>query len=99
MALEVNQHVARLRGFQPFQTDSAELVYEHTDPTERHFETASLNFLADLVERPEVRLVVLTGDAGHGKTSICARLLERLGRGPEDALGAIRELGTAVDPI
>ncbi|WP_457188725.1 hypothetical protein [Nocardioides sp. P5_E3] len=99
MALEINQHVARLRRFQPFQTDSAELVYEHTDPNEPHFETATLQFLADLIEQSTVRLVVLTGDAGHGKTSLCARLLERLGHEPQQALTMIRELGTATEPI
>ena len=99
MALEINQHVARLRRFQPFQTDSAELVYEHTDPNEPHFETATLPFLVELIERSTVRLVVLTGDAGHGKTSLCARLLERLGHEPEEALRMIRELGTATGPI
>lgn len=99
MALEVNQHVTRLRGLQPFQTDSAELVYEHTNPNDRHFEAAALNYLVELIERPEVRLVVLTGDAGHGKTSLCARLLERLGRAPGEALQAVQDLGTATEPV
>jgi hypothetical protein len=99
MALEVNPHVARLRRFQPFQTDSAELVYEHTDPTDRYFEAAALSYLIQLIERPEARLVVLTGDAGHGKTSLCARVLERLGRDPREALQAIQELGTDMKPI
>ncbi len=31
MALEVNTHVSRLRRFQPFQPDSAELIYEQTN--------------------------------------------------------------------
>lgn len=99
MALEVNPHVGRLRRFQPFQTDSAELVYEHTNPNDRHFEAAALSFLSELIEQPGVRLIVLTGDAGHGKTSLCARLLERLGQEPGEALQAIRGLGTAMKPV
>ncbi|GAB2566489.1 ATP-binding protein [Kribbella endophytica] len=99
MTLEVNQHVAKLRRFQPFQTDSAELVYEHTNPNDPHFEAVALEFLTDLIERPEVRLIVLTGDAGHGKTSLCARLLQRLGRDPVEAHQTIRDLDTSAEPI
>lgn len=99
MALEINRHVSRLRRFQPFQPDSAELVYELTDPKEPFFEAAALKYLAELIEQPEIKLVVLTGDAGHGKTSLCARLLERLGRSPDDAADAIRKLGNASQPL
>jgi hypothetical protein len=95
MALEVNGHVSRLRRFQPFQPDSAELVYELTDPNEPSFEVSTLGYLSELIERTGTRLVVLTGDAGHGKTSLCARLLERLGRSPVEAAEALRELGDA----
>lgn len=95
MALEVNIHVSRLRRFQPFQPDSAELIYEQTDPNEPSFRVATLSYLEQLIEMPETRLVVLTGDAGHGKTSLCARLLEALGRTPAEAAEAVRLLGDA----
>lgn len=95
MALEVNGHVSRLRRFQPFQPDSAELIYEQTDPAEPSFVVATLGYLSQLIEKPEARLIVLTGDAGHGKTSLCARLLERLGRTPVEAAEALRQLGDA----
>lgn len=93
MAVEINSHVTRLRRFQPFQPDSAELIYEQSDPREPGFEMVALNHLTSVVERPEVGLVVLTGDAGHGKTSLCARLLERLGAEPLAAASLIRDRG------
>ncbi|GEL96332.1 ATP-binding protein [Cellulomonas composti] len=99
MSLEVNGHVSRLRRFQPFQPDSAELIYEQTDPTEQSFRVSTLSYLEELIERPQTRLIVLTGDAGHGKTSLCARLLEQLGRTPLGAADAIRDLGDASAPV
>lgn len=98
MALEVNSHVSRLRRFQPFQPDSAELIYEQTDPSEQSFRVSTLGYLEQLIELPETRLIVLTGDAGHGKTSLCARLLEELGRTPQEAAEVIRVLGDASAP-
>ena len=91
MALEVNPHVKRLRQFQPFQPDSAELVYEQSDPREKRYETVALGYLALLVEEPGVKMIVLTGDAGHGKTSLCAKLLERFGMDADTAAEAIRD--------
>lgn len=93
MALEVNTHVTRLRRFQPFHPDSAELVYEQSDPKEPGFETVALGHLESIVEDPRIRIIVLTGDAGHGKTSLCARLLERLGSTPTEAASLIRAQG------
>ena len=93
MAAETNSHVTRLRRFQPFQPDSAELIYEQSDPREPGFELLALDHLATIVEDDQVRVVVLTGDAGHGKTSLCARLLERLGTDALQAAELLRTLG------
>lgn len=98
MALEINSHVSRLRRFQPFQPDSAELIYEQTDPSEQSFRVSTLDYMEQLIELPGTRLIVLTGDAGHGKTSLCARLLEQLGRTPAEAAKVIRSLGDASAP-
>lgn len=99
MALEVNPHVKRLRRFQPFQPDSAELVYEQSDPREKRYETVALGYLALLVEEPGVKMIVLTGDAGHGKTSLCAKLLERFGMDADTAAEAIRAQGDGAGPV
>jgi hypothetical protein len=72
MALEKNNHVARLLRYQPFQPDAAALVYENSGDRERGYDTVVLKYLADAVEDPSIHLIVLTGDAGHGKTSLCA---------------------------
>jgi hypothetical protein len=93
MTAEINSHVTRLRRFQPFQPDSAELIYEQSDPREPGFEMVALDHLATVVEQAGVRVVVLTGDAGHGKTSLCARLLERLGADALQAADLLRDLG------
>lgn len=99
MALEINTHVARLRRFQPFHPDSAELIYEQSDPKEAGFETVALGHIEAVVEDPTIRLIVLTGDAGHGKTSLCARLLERLGSSPVEAAALIRSRGDGSAPL
>lgn len=99
MALETNGHVSRLRRFQPFHPDSAELIYEQSDHSEPGFETRALAYLTELVEDPSVRLIVLTGDAGHGKTSLCARLIEVLGNTPSEAAERLRDKGDASEDI
>jgi hypothetical protein len=99
MGLETNQHVRRLRRFQPFQPDSAELIFEQSDPKEKGFGTRALRYLESLVEDRTVKLIVLTGDAGHGKTSLCARLLERLGMDVDAAADAIKNRGTGTEPL
>ena len=99
MAVETSQHVERLRRFQPFQQDSAELIYEHADPNEKQYDMAALRYLETVIDSDATRLIVLTGDAGHGKTSLCAQLLQRLGRTPSESAEAIRAWGDASEPI
>lgn len=93
MTLEINTHVSRLRRFQPFHPDSAELIYEQSDRAEPGFETVALNHVESVVEDRTIRMIVLTGDAGHGKTTLCARLLERFGSSPSEAAALIRDCG------
>jgi hypothetical protein len=79
MALERNAHVERLSRFQPFNADAAELVHEQADSSESGFETAAFRYVVRVIDDPSVRLVVLTGDAGHGKTHLCAQVLRACG--------------------
>jgi hypothetical protein len=79
MALERNAHVERLSRFQPFNADAAELVHEQAETSEAGFETAALRYVVQIIDEPLVRLVVLTGDAGHGKTHLCAQVLRSCG--------------------
>lgn len=59
----------------------------------------SLGYLTDAVEDPDVRLLVLTGDAGHGKTSLCAQVLSYVGMSPTEAADAVRTQGTGETAI
>jgi hypothetical protein len=90
MALEINSHVERLSRFQPFNADAAELVHEQADSTEFGFETAAYKYVVRVIEDPSVRLIVLTGDAGHGKTHLCAQVLRACGADPDSATDMIR---------
>lgn len=79
MPLEVNKHVQRIRRYQPFDADTSEMIYElQEDWTQSLFPVVTLTYLLDAIERPATKTIVLTGDAGHGKTSLCASLLAEL---------------------
>jgi hypothetical protein len=79
MPLEVNKHVQRIRRYQPFDVDTSEMIYElQADWTQSLFPVVTLSYLRDAIERPKAKTIVLTGDAGHGKTSLCASLLFEL---------------------
>lgn len=99
MALESSPHVQRLRRFQPWHPDSGELIYEQSDPNERLFRMAALHYLEGVLENAAARLVVLTGDAGHGKTSLCAEVLRGYGQDPLEVANSIRARGDASAPI
>lgn len=94
MALEVNSHIGRLHRYQPFDADSADLVFERqTDHNQPTFRVVTRDFLLAVVELSATRTVVLTGDAGHGKTSLCAGLLEDLGATKVDAAAQVERAG------
>jgi hypothetical protein len=77
----INSHVSRLGRYLPFDPRHDQIYAERADigvlPT---IETVAVRRLRELVGDPSVRVVVLTGDAGHGKTHLCRDALE-------DALG------------
>lgn len=94
MVLEANGLVGRMHRYQPFDADSADLVFERqTDHNQPTFPVVTQDYLVAVVEQPTTRTVVLTGDAGHGKTSLCASLLEALGASRDDAAGAVEKAG------
>ena len=99
MALEVNQHVTRLRRYQPFHPDSSELIYEQSNPDEATYGMKAERFLDQCLNDPSISLIVLTGDAGHGKTSLSAAALKNLGMTGKEAATAVESLGDASAPI
>lgn len=108
MPLEVNKHVQRIRRYQPFDVDTSEMIYElQADWTQSLFPVVTLDYLLKAIERPTTKTIVLTGDAGHGKTSLCASLLTSLRTDSETVTPEVRkavfrelsEAGNASRPI
>lgn len=92
-SLQINKHVGNLSRYLPFDADFDQLFEEHADPNGAHVDlpTRAQETVAALV-REGVALVILTGDAGHGKTHLCRRLLEEeIGMSRPEAFQAIRE--------
>ena len=71
-----NSHVSRLHRYLPF-TPAHDQIYEEYQRSEDtlNLPTKALGYLCDVVERG-ARLILLTGDAGHGKTHLCRRLIQ-----------------------
>ncbi|MFC9482788.1 P-loop NTPase family protein [Streptomyces griseus] len=90
MPLEVNKHVQRIRRYQPFDVDASEAIYEQADRTQSPYPVVTLEYLVSAIEQPTVKTIVLTGDAGHGKTSLCANLLAELRMGGETVPSDVR---------
>ncbi len=79
MPNEINRHVTRLNEYLPLDAGSSALFQEYVDPDDHpSLRTRALDYLEGVVDdsSSERRLIVLTGDAGHGKTHLCAKLLE-----------------------
>lgn len=108
MPLVVNKHVQQIRRYQPFDVDTSEMIYElQEDRTQSLFPVVTLEYLLKVIERPTTKTIVLTGDAGHGKTSLCASLLTALRSSPETVEAEVRkavfrdlsEAGNASRPV
>ena len=74
MQPQVSEHVEMLNAMQPFDAGFSQIYFESSSATIR-LQTRAAEALRSHIGDPEVRLVVLTGDAGHGKTYMCADLL------------------------
>lgn len=74
---KINSHVTRMNRHLPF-TPAHDQIYEEyqKDADALDIETKALDYLLKAVESG-AKLIVLTGDAGHGKTHLCRRLLEK----------------------
>ena len=83
------ERVRQLRRHLPLDANADDLYEETLGSGERlRYETKTLGFLRNLLARPERVVVVLTGNAGHGKTHMCRRLLEGDGAG-EDVMARL----------
>jgi hypothetical protein len=85
-----NNHVDRLHRYLPFSPIMDQIFEEYTSSADSlNLDTKAHDYLLASV-RSGARLVILTGDAGHGKTHLCRRLIEHhLGYSEEDARSLI----------
>jgi hypothetical protein len=96
----VNRHVERMQRYIPLDAGADQLVHELVDVEEAvDLETVADHALLDGVQTPSMRIVLLTGDAGHGKTRLCCQLLERLGYGKREAADAIRDRSDGTEDL
>lgn len=74
---KVNAHIEKLHRYLPF-SPIMEQIYEEYSQTKDSIDldTVALRYLLKIVRLKKTKIVVLTGDAGHGKTHLCRRLLE-----------------------
>ena len=86
LAPRINSHVSRLNRFLPFSVAHEQIFEEYqTGEDGLDLSTVALVYAVRAL-RAKAKCIVLTGDAGHGKTHMCRRLLEELlGYPAEDA--------------
>lgn len=86
MSERINKHVSRLNRFLPFSAEHDQIYEEYQQSDDSlSIETAALKYLQRAVG-DGAKIVVLTGDAGHGKTYLCRRLIEtHLGYSEDEA--------------
>ena len=76
MPNNTNSHVERLNRYLPL-SPAHDQIYEEYQKSEDslNLSTRALSYAMTALDQG-ANLVVLTGDAGHGKTHMCRRLLE-----------------------
>jgi hypothetical protein len=80
MALLHNDHVKSLANYLPFDASYQQLYAEYADPNEANpLDTQTFNYVENLLSQSNTHMIILTGDAGHGKTYLCRLLLEKIG--------------------
>lgn len=90
----INDHVTRLVRSLSWRS-ADQIIEERGDPEQlKSIDTVAKQRLVELVSDEDTRVVVLTGDAGHGKTHLCRTLLEYLlDDRPGDALARLKRAG------
>lgn len=75
---KINGHVARLNRYLPFSASHDQIYEEYQTGEDRlSLSTVALDYTIKAV-KAGAHCIVLTGDAGHGKTHLCRRLLQDL---------------------
>jgi hypothetical protein len=72
------ERVKQLLRLLPLDANAKDLFEEHIEGPQRiAYETTTFGYLRRLLARDTRTVIVLTGNAGHGKTHMCRRLLEQ----------------------
>lgn len=81
-----NLHVDRLARFLPFDPSHDQIYEEYQVATDSlNLDTVAYHYVLDAA-KSGAHVIVLTGDAGHGKTHLCRRVIESfLGYNEEEA--------------
>ena len=91
MSPKINSHVTRLNRFLPFTVVFDQIFEEYQDDSSLSLATVALEYAKKAV-KANAKCIVLTGDAGHGKTHLCRRLIEEvLGYSSNEARALLRE--------
>lgn len=91
MSPKINSHVTRLNRFLPFTVVFDQIFEEYQDDSSLSLATLALHYAQKAVNA-NANCIVLTGDAGHGKTHLCRRLIEEvLGYSSSEARTLLRE--------
>ncbi len=81
---KVNSHVERLRRFLPFRAGVSEIITELQQERQNlEISTRAIEYVEGVI-KIHPKLIILTGNAGHGKTYICAQVLAKYGKKSDD---------------
>jgi hypothetical protein len=100
MEFLTNEHVERLNQYVPFQPSFAQLYAEYVDT--RHSDqlsTKAYSFVTSIIASSTARLIILTGDPGHGKTHLCGQLIKSLSNESDDVRSILKERGDGSRPV
>lgn len=71
-----NSHVERLNRYLPFSASHDQIYEEYQRSSDAmDLETVALRYVIEAVSA-DADIVILTGDAGHGKTHLCRRIIQ-----------------------
>lgn len=78
MALKINSHVTRLNRYLPFSVAHDQIYDEYqSDDSAIALGTVAYEYMVKALEGG-AKCIILTGDAGHGKTHLCRKIIRDL---------------------
>ena len=100
MSITINSVVDKMNGYLPFDSNHSSIYEEYQTSGETiEVKTVALEYLSTLY-LSKATIVILTGDAGHGKTHLCRRFLQdSLGYSETDARQLINNSCDGQTPI